>query len=399
LLHNCPLQLMLKSPMDSIRLIISMLLMLTTSALWAQKKAYAMQWKIAGELPTANGQEKSLGVAGPVAGMHNDVLIVAGGANFPDAMPWQGGKKRYYTEGYIFKKQDDSLICFRSFQLPYAIGYTANSTTSKGIVAVGGENEDGISDTVLLLVWNKATETVQIDHLPDLPLALTNAAVGCRKETVYVAGGETKDGVSDRFFSLNLKDLSAGWKELPSLAKPVSHAVMVMQSNGRYNCIYLIGGRKKNSGGTSDLYASVYQFDLSVNRWRKKKSLPYALSAGTGVATGDNAILVLGGDKGETFHKTEMLIAEISKEKDEKRKRQLNEQKALLQASHPGFSKELLLYNTAKDKWTKAGCIPFDAPVTTTAIKCGKDIVIPGGEIKAGVRTSKILLVRSLFFE
>jgi len=36
------------------------------------------------------------GMAGIIAGAHGGVLIAAGGANFPDKMPWDGGKKIYY---------------------------------------------------------------------------------------------------------------------------------------------------------------------------------------------------------------------------------------------------------------------------------------------------------------
>jgi N-acetylneuraminate epimerase len=380
--------------MNQIPIIFLILLMLSTDALLAQKKG-AMQWKIAGELPADDGQEKSPGVAGPVTGLYNDVLLVAGGANFPNGMPWLGGKKKYYSEGFVFKKQNDTLIPFKNFQLLSSIGYTANCSTPAGVVAAGGENENGISNKVLLLVWDDEKASVDMYPLPDLPLALTNAAIACNENMIYLAGGETKEDVSNRFFKLDLGNISAGWKELPSLAKPVSHAVMVVQSNGHHNCIYLIGGRKKNTGSTSDLYATVYQFDPVNNQWQQKKSLPYALSAGTGVATGENGILVFGGDRGETFHKTELLIAEIAKEKDEAVKQQLNEQKTALQASHPGFSKEVLLYNTKKDKWIKVGCIPFDAPVTTTAIKWNEEAVIPSGEIRAGVRTPGILLVRT----
>ncbi|HEU4632840.1 MAG TPA: kelch repeat-containing protein [Flavisolibacter sp.] len=354
-----------------------------------------MQWKIAGELPPTDGQEKSLGVAGPVAGVSNDVLLVAGGANFPDAMPWQGGKKKYYREGFVFKKRNDSLDCFKRFQLPYSMAYSANCSTPAGIVAAGGEAENGISSKVLLLGWNSKTESVELYPLPDLPLAVTNAAIACRETVVYLAGGETKTGVSNRFFRLDLENVAAGWNELPSLRQPVSNAVMMVQSNGQNDCVYLIGGRKKNAGSTSDLYASVFQFDLSAGQWQEKRPLPYALSAGTGIAAGDNGIFVFGGDRGETFHKTELLIAEIAGEKDEVKKGRLNEQKASLQASHPGFSKEVLLYNTKKDKWTRAGCIPFDTPVTTTAVQWDREAVIPSGEVRAGVRTSKILMVES----
>jgi N-acetylneuraminic acid mutarotase len=44
-----------------------------------------------------------------------------------------------------------------------------------------------------------------------------------------------------------------------------------------------------------------------------------------------------------------------------------------------------------KNEWKQLGEIPFPAPVTTTAIKWNKQIIIPGGEIRAGVRTPYIL--------
>jgi N-acetylneuraminic acid mutarotase len=243
-----------------------------------------------------------------------------------------------------------------------------------------------------LLEWNKKANELVIKNLPDLPIAVSNAFITFFNNHIYLAGGETAHDVSDHFFSLDLNNKDADWEHLPSLPKPISHAVMVVQSNGYYHCIYLIGGRKKNENAASNLYASVFQFDFSRNQWTEKKSLPYALSAGTGVATGGNSIVLFGGDRGETFHKTELLIAAINAEKDSIKEQQFIQQKAEIQASHSGFSREVLLYNTVKNKWTKAGCISFDVPATTTAVQWGDVVIIPSGEIKAGVRTPQILM-------
>ncbi len=196
---------------------------------------------------------------------------------------------------------------------------------------------------------------------------------------------------TDHFYTLDLNDQAMGWKQLPAMPKPVSHTVLAVQSNRNNQHIYLIGGRKKNTNGISDLYASVYEFDLRQQRWKEKQPLPYPLSAGTGIATGDGYVWMFGGDKGTTFHKAETVIAAINAEKDEPKKQALIQQKNKLQSAHPGFSKEILRYNTITGKWAKAGNIPFDAPVTTVASLWGKDIIIPGGEIRAGVRTPKIL--------
>ena len=120
--------------------------------------------------------------------------------------------------------------------------------------------------------------------------------------------------------------------------------------------------------------------------------MPYALSAGTGISVDESEILIFGGDKGQTFHKTEVLLAAISAEKNESKKQDLVRKKNELQQSHPGFSKDVLLYNNIKDEWKLISKIPFVTPVTTTAVKWNESVFIPGGEIKAGIRTPQILM-------
>ncbi len=148
-------------------------------------------------------------------------------------------------------------------------------------------------------------------------------------------------------------------------------------------------------------------FDLKHNTWHPLPNISgcsisinndeeqnvTALSAGTGISIGTHNIVLFGGDKGETFHQVETLLYAINAEKDEAKLQALKQQKNQLLDAHPGFSKDILLFNIETDKWTKIGIIPFDSPVTTTAFKWGKRIIIPSGEIRAGVRTPHILAV------
>lgn len=353
-----------------------------------------IEWKIAAELPSVNGQAKALGVAGPVVGVTNNRLIVGGGANFPNGMPWLGGKKKYYDDVYVFEKNAKGSIQLypKTFHLPDAVAYSANVSTPQGIVVAGGENENGLSNKVFLLQWNTAKNDIAVKELPHLPMPVTNASITADESIIYLAGGESTNGVSDQFYCLDIQNTAAGWQTLPALPKPISHAVMVVQSDAKDKGIYIIGGRKRNSNGISDLYATIYRFDLKNKKWNEKQSLPYALSAGTGIAVGSHCILLFGGDKGETFHKTEELIAAINAEKDEAKKQQLIDEKAALQASHPGFSNQVLQYNTITNKWDAISTIPFAVPATTTAVKWSNEVVIPSGEIRAGVRTPQILV-------
>jgi cyclically-permuted mutarotase family protein len=364
--------------------------MLSSKILYGQQGSKALNWSVAGELPPFPDQLKSLGFAGPMAGRDQEVLIIAGGANFPEEKPWLGGKKKYYGQGFLFTKQLDSFHFFKSFSLPYPLAYSANCMTPKGIVAAGGENENGVQKKVLLLRYSPLTKEVVTKYLPDLPLGLSNAAITYYQGAVYLAGGEAGNTVSNRFFTLDLGHVDKGWAELESIPYSVSHAVLIANTNG----LFLIGGRMKHEGGLSDLYETVYFFDLSSKQWKTKANLPHSLSAHSGILHDSNKILIFGGDNGKIFHELEKLNLLIANEKDPVKKTVLNNRKIQILNNHPGFSNEVLIYDCAADKWTEGERIPYLVPVTTTAVKWNSDIVLPGGEVQPGIRSPQILLAR-----
>ena len=83
--------------------------MLSNNAMTAQNKPFnSIQWKIAAVLPATSGHAKAFGLAGAVCGIHQNALIIAGGANFPDAMPWLGGKKK---KNSFISKSSIHCIC------------------------------------------------------------------------------------------------------------------------------------------------------------------------------------------------------------------------------------------------------------------------------------------------
>lgn len=381
--------------MASVKIVTTSILMSLTAPVIAQKtQAVSMHWRTAATLPADSSKQLATGFAGPVTGIHNDIFFVGGGANFPDDMPWNGGKKKYYNKIYTYNITHHQLVPLKkSFSLPFTVAYAACCTTPNGILYAGGENENGITNKVWLIQWDIAGQNIVCSSLPDLPSAVTNAAAACIDNKVYVAGGETASAASAQFISLDINNVNEGWKELSPSPKPVSHTVLTAVSNNNTNKIYLAGGRKKNSNGISDLYADLFVYDIAANHWETRAALPYPLCAGTGMFYDAENLLLFGGDKGTTFHKVELLLAAISEEKDELKKHSLILKKNKLQAMHPGFSKEILQYNSKADTWKKIGTMPFPAPVTTTAVKNKNIVFIPSGEIKAGVRSPDILSV------
>lgn len=361
---------------------------LITTSTSAQQKV-AINWKVVTELPSANGVPH-LGVAGGLSGVHNGVLIVAGGANFPQTMPWMGGPKKYHVAAYVFNKNAKGILnLLQTTRLPEALAYSASCTTPQGIICAGGEGDKGVTNKVALLQWNGGK--LEIKELPSLPHGFTNAAITYCDGLVYLAGGENSTEALDQFLFLDMQNLQKGWQALPSLPQPTSHAVLVVQSGKGGRNVYLLGGRRKTTSGISELYKQVYSFNLDTKTWKEETPLPYALSAGSGIAAGSCSILLFGGDKGETFHKTERLIAAIKEEADEKKKEKLNAEKAALQSGHPGFSRDVLAYHTTTKQWLVVSTIPFDSPVTTTAVCWDGKVYLPSGEIRAGVRTPQIL--------
>lgn len=368
--------------------------MLFATPVMAQKKSgFTFQWEIAAEVPADSGQSVSLGIAGPVTGVYNHLFLVAGGANFPGAMPWEGGVKKYHADGYIYCKDHRKLkVRSTAFTLPQPVAYAASCSTAEGIVYAGGENETGFSNKVWLIRVDP-TGKIRIHSLPSLPVPVSNASATLVDGTVFLAGGENNTQTFTQLLALDLANKSTSWKKLADIPKPVSHGVITAAVSSSGTKIYITGGRKKNSNGISTIYASLFVYDVTANQWQEKTPLPYALCAGTGILQ-DRYILMFGGDKGIVFNQAETLIAAINNTSEPVKKQELILEKNKLQSTHPGFSREILAYNIDQDIWTVAGQLPYETPVTTTAVNWENGILIPSGEIRAGVRTPKILKLK-----
>lgn len=373
--------------------IICILLMLTADTTVAQHlAAWSIQFTIAATLPTNANKTPSVGYAGAVTGVHQNHLLIAGGANFPEGMPWQGGKKVYHSTIFVYQQNKGQLAFIpQQTKLPESIAYAAVCNSSKGVIYIGGENEKGISNKVWLLQWNRNKQQTEVISYPSIPVPLTNAAATCINNKVFVAGGETAQDTTSYLFELDLGNTKAGWKTLAAIPHAVSHSVLVGVVSNQKNCLYLIGGRKKNANGISTIYQDVYEYDLKNNHWQEKAQLPYALSAGTGIWHHLDQVIVFGGDRGTVFSKVEQLLAAIASETNPEKKQALINQKNQLQESHPGFSKEVLMYQANTNQWQTIATFPYDTPVTTTAVKWNDAVFLPSGEIKAGVRSPYIL--------
>jgi len=350
------------------------------------------------DLPLEKGDSSSLGYAGMFAGVHENVLILAGGANFPEREPWKGGKKHYSQSVHVLEKTENGYQWLEDIdiQLPDPVAYGASISTPQGVLCIGGENQNTIFKKVYLLKWNPIYRQIEIKYLPDLPVALTNATGGLIGTQVLLAGGEGKK-VSNAFLSLNLQDEKPQWKSLKSWpGEPRSHAMSVVQSNGQYECFYLFGGRQKKENGVSELYSNAFCYDPKLEEWKEISPLqdgegnPLTLSAGMASAQGAGHIVFFGGVRGKTFNHLESLSASLSMAEDSLKANKIRQSRNAILENHPGFDNKVLVYHTVTDSWHRLGDLPFKTSVTTTAVKWGDEIVLPSGEIAPGVRTPQI---------
>src|SRR4051812_31057183 len=141
--------------------------------------AQEIRWS---NLPSIPDRE---GFAYPFAGVSNDALIVAGGANFPDKRPWEGGTKRWYDSVFVLERPDGQWK--QAGKLPRPIGYGVSITTADGILCLGGCDQDRHYADCFQMRWTG--NDVKFTPLPALPKPCANSCGALINNVVYVAGG------------------------------------------------------------------------------------------------------------------------------------------------------------------------------------------------------------------
>ena len=352
----------------------------------AQKKYESpINWKQSGVLPVQPNGLHHMGLSGVVLGVVGDQIIIAGGNNFPEGLPWEGGIKKYYKRVIVYNNQKDTLLNTFTFNLPANVAYAAVAQLKDGIFYAGGENENGPLNSAYLIKKSKS-QSFEIIELPSLPIAISNAVAVATENAVYVLGGANKEGISNKVWKLALNNIKKGWTVQASMPQPTAFAAAAIANEH----IYIMGGRCKEANGISKIYKEVYAFDVENNFWKQKASLPETVSAACALAIDNNKILFIGGDKIVVFHEVEMLAAKIAATTDTTIKKELTVVKNNLQKTHPGFSKDVLAYDASLNKWSPYAQLGFTAPVTTNAFLFNHKIILPVGEIKPGIRTPYI---------
>lgn len=264
------------------------------------------------DAPLVNGSWRHLpeypltpGVAGVLAGTHKGVFVAAGGANFPDLPPWEGGIKKYYDEIFVLPVGEKAWR--PAGKLPEPRGYSAVLSLPEGILLIGGENATRVFGETTLLKWDGSK--IVMESLPALPTPVANPVAAVLDGKIYLAGGYEAGPprVSGKqFICLTLSNLKAGWQTLPSWPGPPRGQGVMAALGG---ALYLISGlelRVGIDGKTETIYLTdSYRYGAD-GIWETLPALPWSVLAAPSpapVTEHPQRVFVLGGVDGRQVGK------------------------------------------------------------------------------------------------
>jgi SSS family transporter len=357
---------------------ISLLVLSMNAA--AQDEHNYFSWSQGSAIPDKDG------LAGAYAGVSNNVLLFAGGTNFPgDKRPWTNGIKTWYDKVYALDQPAGSWKEVGKLSRP--LGYGISLSWNNQLVCFGGgDSERNYADAFTLTYKNGQLEN---KRLPDMPAPLINGTGVIIENTAYVMGGihTPTDSAHQHLWSLDLNEPGKGWKVLPSLPGP---SRMLATAGTRDGNLYIFGGVQlippaNDSSALQRKYLQDCWMYTPSTGWKQIASLPYPLAAAPSPAynAGQSHLLLFGGDDGSNASRV-----------------------ADLKDQHPGFTNEILAYNTITDAWSVMGTVLTDkkydsvvnphnsiySPVTTPLVNWNGQIVIAGGEARPAVRSTKVLI-------
>jgi len=304
------------------------------------------------------------GFAGSFGGVSGDALLIAGGANFPDKRPWEGGTKTWHEAIYVLEQPNGTWRL--AGKLPLPLGYGISVSTGRGVLCVGGSNADGHHNDVFELRWDHgALETLA---LPALPYPLANHCGALIGRKLYIAGGIRTPAATQAehgFLMLDLDATANGWQHLDPWP---GRERMLAVAGVADNSFFLFGGAALKAGAdgkpTRDWLNDAYRFS-PVKGWARIAELPHPSVAAPSPAPciGNAHLLVLGGDDGTPL--------------DAK------------PHEHLGFPRDILAYHLITNTWVKRGAVPFSL-VTTPVVHWRDNWIVPGGEARPGVRSNSV---------
>ena len=285
------------------------------------------------ELPAIPDKE---GFAGMYAGVSRNVLICAGGANFPDKKPWEGGAKQWYDQIYFLDATDGTWVISKN-TLPRSLAYGISVSYNDQVILVGGNDSEKHYSDVFALEY-KNDEIQIFEDFPSLPVPLSNMSGALVDGVIYVAGGNSAATEIARtsFYLLDLKTKKSEyqWQEGPTWPGPGRIQSVAGSHDGMF---YLFSGfeLKINGAGGIDrfLLEDAFRYKPGIDRpadghWSRLPDMPRGVAAAPGPAftVGMAHLVIPGGLDRQTLTFSDPV-------------------------THPGFSEEVTAFNVHSNEW------------------------------------------------
>ncbi|NBR87473.1 MAG: galactose oxidase [Verrucomicrobia bacterium] len=313
------------------------------------------------KLPSLPDKE---GFASMFAGVSGGALLAAGGANFPDKKPWEGGKKVWYDTVFVLEKPDGAWKVAGT--LPRPLAYGVSVTHVGRVLCVGGSDESGHRAECFRMAWGDGKLTIA--SIPALPQPIANLSGAVLGDTLYVAGGTEKpDSTSalKTFYALDFAAKNATWRELEPWPGPARMLAVAAAQDGSF---FLASGADLKPGPDGKPVRTylndAYRYTPGKG-WQRIADLPRAAVAAPSPAptVRQNRFLVVSGDDAA--------------------------QLTVAPPDHKGFPKSVLAYDIRADRWTETA--PTPAPrVTVPAVQWNGAWLVVSGEQKPGIRSPEI---------
>lgn len=304
------------------------------------------------------------GVASAFAGISNNHLLVAGGANFPDAPPWAGGTKVWHDAVYGLNLDDNKWSIVG--KLPRPIAYGISITHNNSVICIGGSDATQHSRDVFRMTLKQSTLT--FETLPPLPVPVANACGTMIENTIFLAGGIEKSDSTETlhvFLSLDLSQENSEWKAHTPWPGPPR---MLAVAAGTDNAFYLFSGtdlKRGPDGKAQRTYLQdAYRYDVKDDAWARLPDLPIAAVAAPSPAMVVNQMIMIpGGDDGK--------------------------QLAVSPGKHAGFSRSVQIFDVNAKTWSSSASVNTPR-VTVPLVQHGDDWYLCSGEEKPGIRSPEI---------
>ena len=385
-------------------LLLSIVLFLNTSG-HSQENRQTLEWSELPNIPDKNGFN------GSFTGIHNDALIVVGGANFPDAPVYEGGAKKYYSSIYVMVEEDGQSRWISDFNYPKEVAYGAKVSLENGLLCIGGKDGNGSFKDVNLVSWNG--ENIEIKQWPNLPYAMSNMAAARIGDIIYVAGGTADGNLVNKLLMLNTSNQGSDdfvWEEGPDFPGPARLMPVAAAQNTQYEPHFFLfsGSSYPENAEDPHITTNGLEYNPATRKWSIIPSIqhegkrPFSLHGAAGMPIGAHHILFVGGVNYDRFFKAwkrERKASMVEKE-DTATMAEFNQLKYEYFTQEPDwfqFNKELLLYHTISGVWTVAGNYPYQSVAGGGLVKWKDGWIVAGGEIKPGVRTNKVYYGQSTY--